>query len=175
MYLERHSFELYFEDRELDTLNRYFSYLHDEAVEGGDDCEISYARRFRSMAIRLSMILTTMRCFETNQTGGEYPIDSECLDLVLSFCDYLNDQACCVMKMLPEVSSPEIKEKRSELLENLPCHFSFATGMEYAKQLRISQSTFKRDLNKWIEKGDIKKESHNEYTKTGCGAIYQSA
>lgn len=170
VYFEKHELKFYLSEEDRKQCDDYIRSFDDRCRKTGES--LGAARRLRSKLLRLTAILTAIKLCDENRTSGEYPMDSDAFQLVLSWCDFLFYQTQLVIDMLPDRAPEKGKgrnKKQGMLYDNLPCKFDFATGREYASRMfSISVSTFKRYLSDWNNNGFLEKEKHNRYKKTKC-------
>lgn len=161
---ENEGMEFRLSQEQQEAFNAFFTQIQDKylLLQGMD--YISIIRRLGLMAFRIMMVLTAMRIPET----GDFSVKQECSNKdfhsTLSIIRILVRHASHVFSQLPEeVKTEKRMNKKEKFLEGLPEKFTNKEFMELGKHLSISESTAKRYIAAFCEKGLIKRETQGNY------------
>lgn len=172
MYFRKHHLQLTMDKEVRLLIDEYFSHKEQEVLPYNSSAYLACTRRMRGILIRIMMIIEALHACEDNFQGTTWPIPVETARFVLGMANFLLEQSFQICDILPDVkeSAEDSKERlQKELMDKLPCDFSFGDGLQLAQEiLKCSESTFKRLLRKWIERGLLEKSAHNQYHKVNC-------
>lgn len=156
----------HFSRTEWDRLNNLFSHLLSEVVlEGNDDLQ-AVVKRYACMVMRISMILTRLRQFESNDTSTDiYCSDTDFEhSLAVVLCCYEHSRL-----LLSSMSSPKLRPLKNpdnirNFINALPNTFSTEEAIKAGVTYNFNSRKITR-LLKSLNGVKISKVSHEIYTK----------
>lgn len=149
-----------------DRLNKIFSHLLSEVVlEGNDDLQ-AVVKRYACMVMRISMILTRLRQFESNDTSTEiYCSDTDfehSLEVVL--CCYEHSRLLLSSMSTPNLRPLKDPDNIRNFINDLPDTFSTEEAIKVGVKYNFNNRKITR-LLKSLNGVKINKVSHGVYTK----------
>lgn len=169
------------DDKLWDILDSHVGDLHDRLARSGNRHLLAIIRRIGLVTYRIAVVLAAWRVFDGNPEASKaksIEIREEemraAVSLALVYAEHALHEAKKIEKSahaLPDTSylgaAERLTARQQQLLFSLPNQFSASSYEKAAQEAGAPRSTAFRWLNRFIEAGHIRKESHGSYEKRG--------
>lgn len=168
--------EVTFDETSIDLLEDKCDKLSQTALYYDSPALASVAQRLLPVSMSMCTCLAFLDACDNNIPFGDYTTDKprrypcpvKFVQLVLSWLDYIFYTSARVIMPLPKGDTRKLTKRdvsTARLLDELSCVF---TTQELFSKHKMSQSTAKRTLAKWINSKLVEKTAHGKYHKIGC-------
>ena len=171
--------EVTFDETSIDLLEDKCDKFSQTALYYDSPALVSVAQRLVPVSMSMCACLAFLDACDNNIPFGDYTTDKprrypcpvKFVQLVLSWLDYIFYTSARVIMPLPKGDTRKLTKRdvsTARLLDELPCVFTTQELYDVFSKHKISQSTAKRTLAKWINSKLVEKTAHGKYHKIGC-------
>ena len=171
--------EVTFDETSIDLLEDKCDKLSQTALYYDSPALASVAQRLLPVSMSMCTCLAFLDACDNNIPFGDYTTDKprrypcpvKFVQLVLSWLDYIFYTSARVIMPLPKGDTRKLTKRdvsTARLLDELSCVFTTQELYDVFSKHKMSQSTAKRTLAKWINSKLVEKTAHGKYHKIGC-------
>lgn len=171
--------EVTFDETSIDLLEDKCDKLSQTALYYDSPALVSVAQRLVPVSMSMCACLAFLDACDNNIPFGDYTTDKprrypcpvKFVQLVLSWLDYIFYTSARVIMPLPKGDTRKLTKRdvsTARLLDELSCVFTTQELYDVFSKHKMSQSTAKRTLAKWINNKLVEKTAHGKYHKIGC-------
>lgn len=171
--------EVTFDETSINLLEDKCDKLSQTALYYDSPALASVAQRLLPVSMSMCACLAFLDACDNNIPFGDYTTDKprrypcpvKFVQLVLSWLDYIFYTSARVIMPLPKGDTRKLTKRdvsTARLLDELSCVFTTQELYDVFSKHKMSQSTAKRTLAKWINSKLVEKTAHGKYHKIGC-------